>query len=507
MIFQTNLKTIKNWFNAKTTPQKNDTSRAKAIPNLRLHEEIALDRAINWLAKYPDPDDVLKKVGLTRAHLRALEFDDEVAQCLESRREALVATAWRIEPQDEISLGLVEELKPHYEKFIKSAFNAVPYGYSVIEVVYKPMENQIGINYLAEKPLEWFEPRKDGGLIYWDKEGGRLECNPNKFFLTVNQGSYRQPYGEALLSRLYWPVFFRANGRKFWAKFLERYGEPLLIGKVADQQKFINDIAILGIGAALPVQIGDEIEAISANRGGEFDAFDSAMCKSIQKTILGQTLTSDVGSGGSYAAAKVHDSVRMDKRSADIRLVTNTVQRLINTLLALNSIKNTYTFIMADDTGLETARSERDANLLPVLQHSNLRLTSEYFTDSYGYAAEHIEALPNNSGTVTAQMSYQSPRVNTTLVAPTNQRFTADQVLVEELVDSTLAKKDWPISMDKIRQVINRAESPEELAGELDKLYQGNNPAVFRETLERALFTADILGYTTAQKRIGVNIP
>lgn len=51
----------------------------------------------------------------------------------------------------------------------------------------------------------------------------------------------------------------------------------------------------------------------SANAGQAFSVFQSAQDKRIQKVVLGQTLTTDVDGKGSYAAAKVHDSVRADR--------------------------------------------------------------------------------------------------------------------------------------------------------------------------------------------------
>jgi hypothetical protein len=46
----------------------------------------------------------------------------------------------------------------------------------------------------------------------------------------VREPTYRQPYGRALYSQLYWPWFFRKMGWQFWMKFLERWGTPFLVG-------------------------------------------------------------------------------------------------------------------------------------------------------------------------------------------------------------------------------------------------------------------------------------
>ena len=47
------------------------------------------------------------------------------------------------------------------------------------------------------------------------------------------------------MSSLYWLFFFKQNGFKFWAKFLERFGTPILLGKVKegdDEDKKDEDI-------------------------------------------------------------------------------------------------------------------------------------------------------------------------------------------------------------------------------------------------------------------------
>ncbi|PWF33043.1 hypothetical protein DBB30_29210, partial [Yersinia pestis] len=92
------------------------------------------------------------------------------------------------------------------------------------------------LNGIQVKPLEWFEPKNNGELIYREPQAN-TEINvfqkwPLKFFLTRRKPSFKQPYGDPLLSKLYWLWFFRTESTKFWVKFLERFGSPLLVGKV-----------------------------------------------------------------------------------------------------------------------------------------------------------------------------------------------------------------------------------------------------------------------------------
>ena len=43
--------------------------------------------------------------------------------------------------------------------------------------------------------------------------------------------SYTDPYGESILSRCYWSVFFKKDTIKFWSTFTEKYGMPYLWGQ------------------------------------------------------------------------------------------------------------------------------------------------------------------------------------------------------------------------------------------------------------------------------------
>ena len=473
----------------------------------KLYDDEAVYEFVNWLTRFPDPDEVLRKAGLTRASLRTLEHDDEIAQCLDTRREALLATPWRLEPQQpRLNKWLTNEIEPHMHDIICCAFNAVLYGYSVCEVVYMHREGKIGIHHIGEKPLEWFEPRYDGKLIYRPLTGNEVECQSIKFILSRARPTYRQPYGESLLSRLYWTAFFRSHGRKFWAKFLERFGEPLLIGKVRDQQKFVNDLLSLGVGAGLPIGVDDNIEHISITQAGEFERFETAMSKSIQKLILGQTLTSDVGSTGSYAAAKVHQQVQETKRNADIRMVTHAAQQLINNLAALNGISNPPEFVMCDGTGLEMERAQRDK----LHYEQGVRFTQDYYIDRFDYREGDFE-MAEETPIMGTQIDPVSPEAqdaqdqadanmaaHTHAMRPRKVQFTPQQQAIEDAGSAIIAKAQQPIPADAMLAAVKAATDPADLAVRLSLLLDKQNPQ-FAELLARANFAAQTLGYVVAE--------
>ena len=492
---------------ALSTPR--DMTAGGRTPTLAaLLTEQAVDQLADLLIRLPDPDEVLWRAGITRADLRRLEGDDEIAAALETRREAVVATPWRLEPYEDSPAAqwLWDELGPHLPALLRGAWSAVPYGYAVQEVIWrKTPDGRLGLARLSEKPLEWFEPRRDGTLLYHDPQGWDTSVDQSeKFLLTCRLPTYRQPYGEALLSRLYWPWYFRVNGWQFWARFLERHGGPLLVGKSANNTLMSAALTQAVQSAALAIGRDDDVTAIApGNAGTAFDAFCTAVDKRVQKVILGQTLTTDVGSTGSFAAAKVHNAVRDDRRRADCTLVSGTVQHLIDALCRRNFPGQPVPqFIMADDRGLEAARAERDAQLV---QAGVLRLTAQYLLDRYDFEEGDFE-LPATGAAVgqapgqtvppglSARLALAAPPPSP--VTPPPSRFSPGQQAVEHLVEQTLTQvPDGPIPVARLRAVIAAATDPEDLTARLAQLYGDTDRTAWQDLLERALFTADVLGY------------
>ena len=383
------------------------TRRRRTIPpaaaTSNLYSEYALDRVFTALTSFPDYDVQLQKTGITRAGLRQLEGDDEIASALDTRRDALGGTHWRLEPGVGRNVTWIwEELEPWIGVIKRGAWQALPYGYSVMEMIYRrDVGGRVGIERVFEKPVEWFQPTPTAELIYLGPNGTASDDKKLdtrfKFFLTQRNATYRNPYGEALLSRLYWAWFFRHNTWRYWMQFLERFGMPLILGTSGSPAKFVAEVQKLGINSVIGVGQQDKVEAIHAAVPGEFERADSALSRRIQKLVLGQTLTSDMQGGGSYAAASVHDRVRDDKRVSDIRLVQPTCQHIVDALWVLNKFPGVPpTFVLADDKGLEAERAKRDRDLY----QSGVRFTEQYLLRTYDFEAGDISVVSEPAPTI-----------------------------------------------------------------------------------------------------------
>lgn len=478
-----------------------------AVVDQPLYRQTAVGWLFNWLAGIPDPDEVLRRTGRTRADLRQLLRDAEVSQAIDTRRDAVIATPWRIEGGAARGVKfLTAELTPMIERLILGFWDATIYGYSVGEVVYARRGANVGIGDVYFPPFEWFRPLPGGDLRYFPMtgEGGMegIACDPRKFFLTARNATYRNPFGEALLSALYWPVTWRLQGFQLWLSFLETFGAPIVVGKTGNYQQFVDAMVAQGVTRTIGWQATsdkDEVTTINASRSGEFDALNQCLNETIQRVVLGQTLTSNIRGGGSYAAAKVHNEVRDDKRRADVRMIVGSMQRVVDTLWALNAFPgDPPRYEMQDDVGLELERATRDALLVPM----GVRFTPKYMTERYDLELDDFSLTDPTAPIPPAADNVPTPPAKKPVGLAAllgAARFTPEQQAVEQGVAEVLASIDSIIASAEIQAAIRLATSPEDLAQRLAALMPEADATEFETVLSRSLFAADILGYAHAQ--------
>ena len=473
--------------------KKEDKASKKALSNGSLYSQEAVSQFYK-LSKQLDLDETLRKAGIQRHRLAILLDDDEISQAVETRVDALLATPFRIEPSDTPeAILLMQEIKKWFAEIATGSVNALLFGYSVLEAVYDQTDGgQIGLNWIGEKPLEWFEPKNDGRLIYrQDGSGKESEVDQIfKFFLTQRKATYKQPYGKALLTVVYWLDFFRKNGFKFWAKFLERFGTPILKGKCKNSEPDDMNQALLNAHAQSVISIDaeDEVEILavtsSGSAGASFETFNNTIIRQIQKVILGQTLTSGTDGTGSRALGEVHENVRKDKLNADIRLVTPTFQAIVDALCALNGWSEHEIILGEKSKQLNKDQAERDVQL----KNAGAVFTNQYFIREYGLQDGDL-AEPLLSQTPQPQFKALPKRPFS--FAASVKGLTQEQQELDELAD-----QNFKLLSDKdLKDLILNIESIEELQTSLFTIAKTADKSQFNEVLDRALFAADILGY------------
>ena len=478
---------------------KKDKESKKALSKGSLYSQEAVFNFLTNFGRRPDNDEVLRKAGISRHKLRILLDDDEIAQAVETRIDALLSTPYQLEPSDSAaSKTLKLILDEWYCEIAAASLNALLFGYSVQEAVYelKP-EGFIGLQWIGEKPMQWFEPKNDGRLIL-RKEGNSQEIVVDqvfKFFLTRRKATYEQPYGKAMLATLYWLSFFKQNGFKFWAKFLERFGTPILVGKVGSKvstESMSQALLDAHAQSILSIDAKDSVEVLSAQgangtAGAAFEMFNKTLIQQIQKVVLGQTLTSGTDGKGSYGLGKVHENVRLDKLKSDIRLVTPTIQNVVNALCILNNWEPHKIKLGEKEKVLNVEQATRDTHL----KNAGANLSDQYFIREYGLQEGDLKPALD----VTQPLFSALPKRAFSFKAQAN-KLSTEQQEVEELTDGQVELQ--LLSNEQIKQLVAESDSPEGLAFNLMQLIPSVSESQFKANLDQALYAADVLGYATA---------
>ena len=372
-----------------------------------LSEEIATrKRSLNYyslaMSYLPDPDIVLKKQGKDMKVYKELLCDSHVFACVQSRKAGVLSLEWEINrglDKDETAEKVIETIKKlDIYKFINDILDATLFGFQPIEIIWGRVDNLVLPIELKAKPSEWFCFDDENQLKFRTKEHyfGE-ELPPKKFLCPQTNPSYENPYGERTLSRVFWPVTFKKGGLKFWVIFTEKYGIPHLIGKhprgaseeETDRLAGLLEQMVQDAIAVIPDDSSVEIQ--EANKSSSAEIFEKLMDKmnaEISKAILGQTLTTEVGSTGSYAASNTHFAVRQDIIDADKKMVEKTINKLIQWIYEINfSNKDIPVFEMFEVEDIDLGLAQRDK----ILSETGVKFTKDYFIKNYGLEEEDFD--------------------------------------------------------------------------------------------------------------------
>jgi phage gp29-like protein len=209
-----------------------------------------------------------------------------------------------------------------------------------------------------------------------------------------------------VFSKCFWPVTFKKNGFRWWTVFVEKYGGAFMYGKYPSNagDKFKNELLealerMVADAVAIAPE-GSEINITSAadKRGGSdvHSAYIQMSNNEISKAVLGQTLTTEIGDKGSYAAASAHNLVREDIAAADRRRIGAAFNRLaaVYTFYNFGADAAPPLFQFVKDEDLQAERAERDTKLHQL----GWRPKKEYFIREYGMQEEDFDLAEEPSG-------------------------------------------------------------------------------------------------------------
>lgn len=298
--------------------------------------------------------------GSARAYLTlAIEMEERYLHYrsqLQTRRLAFEAIDLSVTAPDGYPskiLDAVQELvhDPIFRDMTTDLQDGVAKGYAVVEPLWEYQRGQLRPVVYKHRDPRFFQfdlvTLEELRLADMSNNWEGLPIPDGKFIRHTPRIATGVPLRRGLARPAAWAFMVQSFTLQDWSAFAEIYGIPLRVGKygpqATEQDKRMLLYALRSIAndgaAAIPASMEFElIEAKGQHGEAVFGKLIDYMDRNVSKAVLGQTMTSDVGSsGGALATAKVHNEVRLDIVRADGRQTAATVNHdLIRWYVAFN---------------------------------------------------------------------------------------------------------------------------------------------------------------------------
>jgi phage gp29-like protein len=479
------------------------------------------------LGVLPDPDPVLMKMNEGPAILESILGDGHVTAVIQTRKLGTMSEPFDVSPgsikeqePDQASVDLCNDLredlwKLDVDNLISQILDAPLMGMVPIEIVWKADAGKLRIADLIPVPCRWFGFDNDNKPRFLSGNNMIMgEPLPEgKFVFARHFPSYDNPYGIRLLSRCFWPAFFKRGGLKFWVQFVEKYASPFLHGKYqnpADADAMLSQLSNMVQSAVGVSPVGTEVNVVQGDGSASsdvYETFKTSMDSEISKIILGQTLTTEVGDKGTQALGTVHQTVLEAFRAADRKLIVKTFDEIAWIYQQLNNSAASspiFAFQSAEDIKKDVA--DRDK----VLSDMGTKFSIGYLNRRYGFEDGDIEAKPDPvpptpfGGPAGPE---GSPGKTPFAFAEGNpiadRKSFPDQVTLDHFIEGIPEGALRGIADDVVLPVVSMitsGDSYEAILGKLAELYPAMNSTGFEEILARAIFVADVWGRLNAGK-------
>ncbi len=397
---------------------------------------------------------------------------------------------------------------PNLTKTLAHLLSSFVYPVSIAEKVYRPGDGQrYVLAALFPVPHRLIDYRQ-GRLLIFDTDpatGKTLSTThePDPARYIVHRGSLLDmpdTFGGPFRSVLWWCMLSLLD-RTWWARFLERYGAPFLLGRYNaddDQSRTILESAFsfaTRIGG-LVVTKDTEVEikeAAASSTGEAYEKFLSICNREISKLILGQTLSSEAQSTGlGSGTASIQEQVRQDIRDYDAGALAETLRdQLFTQLCAINGLSGVPPTISWG--GMTVAETKAQADLLSALDSAGLELSDDGISELSEMANIKLQRKATRPAAVLSALSAARPDP----LAP--QLAAADQIARSGAADLMQAFRGRHADIPRI---IALSASAADCEARIIAHLADRPPAEVADVLERALVAHAANGFAQTSRTL-----
>lgn len=444
----------------------------------------------------PTTDNVLMTRGNGDYNLyKEVLRDDQVGSTFNQRRLAVSSKEWGVDPggktrKDKAAADFMAEQIQHigWDRVTEKMLFGIFYGFAVAEPMWGRDSRFVTLDRLIVRNRQrfGFDGKSRLRMRTWNNPEGELLPDKKFWHFTTGGDHDDEPYGLGLGHWLYWPVWFKRNGLKYWLVFLEKFGQPTAKGTYPpnalpqEKQKLLQALGAISTDAGVIVPDGMAIELLEAARSGtaDYSSLMDRMDRAIAKVCLGQTASSE-GTPGKLGNEELQSDVRLDLVKADADLVCESFNTSVGRWLTEwnfpgAAVPRVYRKVEPDED--TNKRAERDKTIYDM----GFKPTLKHIQENYGgeweekAPADDPPTVPGNE----ANFAAGDPSVPQQLepVARTN---------VEQATDS------W---IHQIRQIVEEVDSLEALRDRLLQVYPDLTLDQYADAMAEALATAHLAG-------------
>lgn len=461
-----------------------------------------------------NPNQLFAYFGDREVTLQSMKDDPHVAANIQARLAGVQSLEYTIiyddtnQPYKKIFDYVFNKI--NIQKLIDDIMDAVFYGFQVLEInwQYEYVDGNLLLlpSSLTAKPREWFV--FDNHNILKLNDITKKTLPGYKFLLIQNKPTYTNPYGEALLSKCLWPVVFKKSGFSFWVLMAEKLGIPHLVGKTdatfgtEEFEAFMIALENLMQDGSMVIPITDNIEALNPVTVANTDMYEKLinLCNlEISKAILSQTLTTDIGDTGSFAAANTHKSIKDEVTYSDKLLIEEAIYKLFKWITYFNfdGVNAPYIeFFQKEDVDKPLAE------FVDILTKNNqIKFTKQFYINRFNFNDDEFELI---------ETPMQTPPLFTEEETPiefekqSNEKVPWDQILIDSFGDKAVKdnSKVFDKAINQLQSFINKQSSYDEAINNLANLFDKLDLQNFEVSLTRLMFIADTIGRLTVQDEV-----
>ena len=491
------------------------------------------------------------------------EQDAAIGSNLVTRKRATLTLDWAIKAPlnaTEAEEKLTAEVKQLFEQIgylddlLMDLMDACLQGFSANEIEWHFEQGKWLPKRFVHRPASWFKLDDNDNLLLISQLNPQGEPLISQKWIVHSHKNRSSPLARNGLGRtLAWLYMFNYYAVTDFAEFLELYGFPIRIGKYGagatkeEKRSLLRALSDIGHNAAgimpdsMKIELHNAASQSIAGNNPYLQMSDWAS-KLSAKMILGQTLTSGAdGKSSTNALGNIHNEVRRDLLVSDAKQLEQTItQQLILPFLQINFPNinpNRIPYFAFDLKEYEDIKTFSDA--LPNLVAHGMRIPVAWAHEKTGIplAEESEEILKPFQTEVKSDLKpVKEVGKSTALSAksPPSPLFTKEgehkagcpcgcgqavhlsgqianygddeQGVLDKVADEGFAEPDFNRQLEpmvkKIVGVVMACSSYEEASDKLIALYPELSVEAHQHYLASALFLADLLGASNAEREI-----